>query len=106
MIKKFFDLFGATNLVRETLSYKGRYSEKRATKLFVVMCMMGLTMYDTIANSELRWDLFLAWLTFIGYDGYRMTAEKKMEVSSGDKPESKQNPDSAIKEKKDTQSEI
>lgn len=61
-------------------------SEKRVTRMVVVVICMLLTVCDFFVYSHgWRYEIFLAWLSFAGYDGYRITQEKKAQVQETSK---------------------
>lgn len=68
-------------IIMQTLSYKNEISEKRATRMTVVLTMLILTSLDVFLYSRtLRMEVLATWLAFAGYDGYRITQEKKNEA--------------------------
>lgn len=74
------------DVVKSTLSSSNStYSEKRVTRMFVVICMMTLTIWDFIHAKSLRIEIFYAWLGFAGYDGWRIMNEKKVLKATADK---------------------
>lgn len=55
-------------------------SEKRISRMVIVTILLALTCVDFFANKmTMRWEIFSTWLGFAGYDGYRISAEKKFE---------------------------
>lgn len=79
----------AEGLLKGTLKAdESTYSEKRATRLFIVLAMMVMTFIDFAYNKcVMRETLFFGWLGFAGYDGYRITKEKKDLKTNDAKPD-------------------
>lgn len=65
------------------LKSAGEYSEKRISKATIIFVLLLCTLIDLIFFSKsLRLEILLPWLSLCGYDGYRMTAEKKIAADS------------------------
>ncbi len=70
-----------TDIIIGSLSAGGDISEKRVTRMVVVIICMILTICDFFIYSHgWRYEIFLAWLGFAGYDGFRITQEKKAQA--------------------------
>lgn len=53
-------------------------SEKRITRMAIINVLLILTIVDFFSNGRhLDWTIFSTWLGFAGYDGYRITQEKR-----------------------------
>lgn len=69
---------GIKEFILSTLTSGTGISEKRVTRLAVITICMLLTICDFFLYSHgWRYEIFLAWLGFAGYDGFRITQEKK-----------------------------
>ncbi len=65
----------------ESLKQNGIGSEKRCTKFAVVAVLLILTIIDSLYEG-LRAEIVLLWMTYTGYDGYRNTQEKKLNLKN------------------------
>jgi hypothetical protein len=71
-----------TDIIIGSLTSGGDISEKRVTRMVVVIICMILTICDFFIYSHgWRYEIFLAWLGFAGYDGFRITQEKKSQAA-------------------------
>lgn len=65
-------------IVMASLSTTSEVSEKRITRMVVVIILLMMTVADLFLYAKgLRIEILMAWLGFAGYDGYRITQEKK-----------------------------
>lgn len=65
-------------LIIGSLSSSSDISEKRATRMLIVITLMVLTIVEFFKHDySLRMEIFYAWLGFAGFDGYRIMKEKK-----------------------------
>lgn len=69
-------------LLNQTLQEgSGKYSAKRATKLFVVITMLLLTIYMTFTKDDFfSWDILAMWLGYAGYNAYEMRKDKSLSL--------------------------
>lgn len=65
-------------LIAGSLSATSDISEKRITRMVIVVTLMILTIIEFFKHDcSLRMEIFYAWLAFGGFDGYRIMKEKK-----------------------------
>lgn len=78
----------------EIIKPDGVFSEKRALRVFVYFSLMVLTFIDYFLNHQIRTEIWAGWFSLLGYDGWRITKEKKdvLTANKSDKPKD-QNPD-------------
>jgi hypothetical protein len=75
-------------ILTDTLRDSGKWSEKRITRLTIVIFLMSMTVVNFCTHGfEIEIEVFLSWLGFAGYDGYRIYQEKKLEKSQPPKEE-------------------
>ncbi len=67
------------NKFLEGLSHKGEGSEKRIVIAVAIPVLLGLTSYSTFHEGYIRIEILAAWFSYLGYTGYRITSEKKMD---------------------------
>jgi len=57
-------------------------SEKRVTRMVVIVVCLLLTIIEfCVHNFTIRVEIFLAWMGLAGYDGFRITQEKRQQVT-------------------------